>query len=221
MLQCGVFPMAEIWIKICGITRAGDASAAIALGANAIGIVCYPPSGRNVPAARIPEILGGIDREVEVFALFVNPAPEEVWGLIDSGLFSGLQFHGEESAAFCESFGLPYMKALRVRGDEDLRPKVDSFASADRILLDTWDSAGYGGTGKTFRWDVAARLVASGCDNIVVAGGLHAGNVARAIREVGVGLFGVDVSSGVEARTGIKSISKVTDFIKEARNART
>ena len=217
--------MADIWIKICGITRAGDASAAIALGANAIGVVCYPPSGRHVPSGRISEILGGIDREVEVFALFVNPAPEDVREVIDSGLFSGLQFHGEESAAFCESFGLPYMKALRVRGDEDLRPVADSFASADRILLDTWDSAGYGGTGKTFRWDVAARLVASGRDNIVIAGGLDAGNVARAIREVGVGLFGVDVSSGVEARTGmrtgIKSISKVADFIKEARNART
>jgi len=226
--------MADIWIKICGIARAGDARAAAGLGADAIGIVCFPPSSRYVPPARIHEVLGGLGagaggkveraaraKKVETIALFVNPSRDEVREVLDRGLFSGLQFHGEESAGFCESFGLPYMKALRVRGDEEasleIGPAIGQYASAGRILLDAWDSAGRGGTGKTFRWEVAEKLVAAGADNIVIAGGLRDGNVARAIRRIRP--FGVDVSSGVESAPGVKSMDKVAEFIKEARNA--
>jgi len=230
----GTRGMADIWIKICGIARAGDARAAAGLGADAIGIVCFPPSSRYVPPARIHEVLGGLGagaggkveraaraKKVETIALFVNPSRDEVREVLDRGLFSGLQFHGEESAGFCESFGLPYMKALRVRGDEEasleIGPAIGQYASAGRILLDAWDSAGRGGTGKTFRWEVAEKLVAAGADNIVIAGGLRDGNVARAIRRIRP--FGVDVSSGVESAPGVKSMDKVAEFIKEARNA--
>ncbi len=225
--------MADIWIKICGIARAGDARAAAALGADAIGIVCYPPSRRHVPPGRIREVLGGLGAEtgaeiagpgvktVETIALFVNPSRDAVREVLDCGFFSGLQFHGEESAGFCESFGLPYMKALRVRGGEEalleIGPAIAEYPSAGRILLDAWDSAGRGGTGKTFRWEVAEKLVAAGARNIVIAGGLGAGNVARAIRRIRP--FGVDASSGVESALGIKSRDKMARFIREARNA--
>ena len=220
--------MADIWIKICGIARAEDARAAAALGADAIGIVCYPPSSRYVPPGRIREVLGGLAAEtgaeakkVETIALFVNPSRDAVREVLECGLFSGLQFHGEESAGFCESFGLPYMKALRVRGGEEafleIGPAIEQYASAGRILLDAWDNASRGGTGKTFRWEVAEKLVAAGARNIVIAGGLGAGNVARAVRQVRP--FGVDVSSGVESAPGVKSMDKMAQFIEEVRDA--
>ncbi len=209
--------MADIWIKICGIARAEDARAAIDLGADAIGLVCYPPSGRHVPPARFGKVLERANKEVEVYALFVNPDPVEVKSAAASGLFNGLQFHGDESAGFCESFGLPYMKALRVRDDSDLQRQVAEFASAQRILLDTYDETSYGGTGKSFRWEIAADLVSAGVGNIVVAGGLHAGNVAEAIQRARP--FGIDVSSGVEAGPGEKDLNKLRDFIREARSA--
>ncbi|MCY4182134.1 MAG: phosphoribosylanthranilate isomerase [Gammaproteobacteria bacterium] len=232
----GMLGMADIWIKICGIARAEDARAAAALGADAIGIVCYPPSRRYVPLGRIREVLGGLAAEtgaeakqVETIALFVNPSRDAVREVLECGLFSGLQFHGEESAGFCESFGLPYMKALRVRGGEEalleigseigseIGPAIGEYPSAGRILLDAWDSAGRGGTGKTFRWEVAEKLVAAGARNIVIAGGLGAGNVARAVRQVRP--FGVDVSSGVESAPGVKSMDKMAQFIEEVRDA--
>ena len=232
----GMLGMADIWIKICGIARAEDARAAAALGADAIGIVCYPPSSRYVPPGRIRGVLGGLAAEtgaeakqVETIALFVNPSRDAVREVLECGLFSGLQFHGEESAGFCESFGLPYMKALRVRGGEEalleigseigseIGPAIGEYPSAGRILLDAWDSAGRGGTGKTFRWEVAEKLVAAGARNIVIAGGLGAGNVARAVRQVRP--FGVDVSSGVESAPGVKSMDKMAQFIEEVRDA--
>lgn len=207
--------MADIWIKICGITRAEDARAAVDLGADAIGLVCFPPSPRHVPSPRFGEVLERIGDEVEVYALFVNPEPAEVRAAVSTGLFSGLQFHGDEPAGFCESFGLPYMKALRVRGDSDLRRQIEGFGSARRILLDTWDESSYGGTGKSFRWEIAADLAAA-C-SIVVAGGLHAGNVATAVHQARP--FGVDVSSGVEAEPGLKDRNKMRAFMREARSA--
>lgn len=209
--------MADIWIKICGITRAEDARAAVDLGADAIGLVCFPPSARHVPRPRFGEVLERIRDEVEVYALFVNPEPAEVRATVSTGLFSGLQFHGDESAGFCESFGLPYMKALRVRGDSDLRRQIGGFGSARRILLDAFDESSYGGTGKSFCWEIAADLVAAGAGNIVVAGGLHDGNVAAAIHQVRPS--GVDVSSGVEAEPGVKDLSKLRAFMREARSA--
>ena len=209
--------MADIWIKICGITRAEDARAAIDLGADAIGLVCFPPSARHVPRLRFGEVLEQVRDEVEVYALFVNPEPAEVRAVVSTRLFSGLQFHGDEPAGFCESFGLPYMKALRVRGDSDLQRQVEDFGSARRILLDTWVESSYGGTGKCFRWEIAADLVTAGAGNIVVAGGLHDGNVATAIHQARP--FGVDVSSGVEAEPGVKDLNKLRAFMREARSA--
>lgn len=212
--------MADIWIKICGITRAEDARAAIDLGADAIGLVCFPPSARHVARPRFGEVLEQVRDEVEIYALFVNPEPAEVRATVSTGLFSGLQFHGDEPAGFCESFGLPYMKALRVRGDSDLRQQIEGFGSARRILLDAFDESdesNYGGTGKSFRWEIAADLVAAGAGNIVVAGGLHDGNVAAAIHQARP--FGVDVSSGVEAEPGVKDPSKLRAFMREARSA--
>ena len=210
--------MADIWIKICGITRAEDARAAIDLGADAIGLVCFPPSPRHVPRRRFGEVLGKVKDEVEVYALFVNPQAAEVEAAVATGLFSGLQFHGDEPAGYCESFGLPYMKALRVRGgDADLPRQIADFASARRILLDTYDESSYGGTGKSFRWELAADPALAGGGKIVVAGGLRAGNVAAAIRRARP--FGVDASSGVEAEPGVKDSNKLRAFMREARSA--
>ncbi len=219
------------WVKICGITRAEDARAAVELGADAIGLVCHPPSARHVTLGGMRRILAGMGgaldesesnpRRFDTYALFVNPRAADVGEVVDSGLVGALQFHGEESPAFCESFGLPYMKAIRLRDDDGpsskIRDRIKEFASAQRILLDAYDASSHGGTGRSFRWEIAADLVAGGFDNIVVAGGLHGGNVAAAARQARP--FGVDASSGLEAAPGIKDRDKLRDFLREAKNA--
>ena len=126
-----------------------------------------------------------------------------------------LQFHGKESPAFCESFSLPYMKVFRVGESDNLAEEIQAYGSARYILLDSFDASAFGGTGKTFDWSVAARLVDELDADLVVAGGLSPGNVAEAVALIKP--FGVDISSGVEAEKGIKDAQKMKLFIEGAK----
>lgn len=181
-------------------------------------------------AAATP-ILRELAGQIEAVALFVDPTAEEVKRVSGSGLFDLLQFHGDETAAFCESFDLPYMKAIKLgEGREDsvmtgapapskspfpsLLDRISCFASAKMILLDGYDSNVPGGTGKTFDWAMAASASRE-CDaKLVVAGGLNPANVASAVEQLKP--FGVDVSSGVEASHGIKDLLKMRLFVEGA-----
>jgi phosphoribosylanthranilate isomerase len=200
--------------KICGITRVEDALAAAAAGADAIGLVFVAKSPRHVTPAQAAEIGSALPPFVTRVALFVNPDPAQVEAVLRQARPDVLQFHGEESPAFCRSFGAPYMKAARVKPGVDLLQFAALYADAQGLLLDAWSEGAHGGTGERFDW---ALIPPDLPRPVILAGGLHPGNVAEAVRAVRP--WAVDVSSGVEAAKGIKDAAKIAAFIKEVRNA--
>jgi len=206
----------KTWIKICCMTRHEDASLAVRLGADAIGLVFYPPSKRAVSPEQIDDIVGDLHNQALVVGLFVNPDKELVDSVIASGKINCLQFHGSEPVSFCESFSMPYIKVFRVGESEDLVADIIRYASADYILLDSFDSSEAGGTGQTFDWSAAAASVSNLDIKLVIAGGLSCTNLAEAIDVFKP--FGVDVCSGVEARKGIKDRGKMREFIEGAKH---
>ena len=201
-------------VKICGITRVQDGLAAAQAGADAIGLVFAGNSPRQVTPAQALGIARALPPFVATVALFVNPAAAEVEAVLKTVRPDLLQFHGEEPPEFCRSFGVPYLKAFRVRPGVDLLQSVVLYADAQGWLLDAWSEAAHGGTGERFDWD----LIPPGLPRpVVLAGGLTPANVADAVRRVRP--WAVDVSSGVEAGKGIKDAAKIAAFIKESRNA--
>ena len=203
-------------VKICGITRPADGHAAANAGADAIGLVFYPPSPRYLSVERAREIRDALPPFVQTVALFVNADAPQVSQVIGRVHPAMLQFHGEEQPDFCAQFGLPYVKAYRVRSGvtsgasalEYLRP----FSRAAAWLFDSHVPE-YGGVGESFDWS----LVPSTDKPAILSGGLSVANVAEAIRRVRP--WGVDVSSGVESAKGIKDAAKIAAFITEVRNA--
>ncbi|MCC6611120.1 MAG: phosphoribosylanthranilate isomerase [Burkholderiales bacterium] len=201
-------------IKICGITSPGDAQSAAQHGADAIGLVFYAPSPRCVTAEQAREIARATPPFVSRVALFVNPSADEVRAVLATCRVDLLQFHGEEGPVFCGQFGVPYLKTLRVRKGADLLESLSPYGDAAGWLLDTYRPDFYGGTGEAFDWDVIpARLARP----VVLSGGLTAANVGEAIRRTRP--WAVDVSSGVEARKGVKDADKIAAFIQGVRNA--
>jgi phosphoribosylanthranilate isomerase len=200
--------------KICGITRVEDGLAAARAGADAIGLVFFAKSPRNVDPVLAAEISGALPPFVTRVALFVNPSVEEVESVLRQVRPDVLQFHGEESPAFCRSFGVPYLKAARVKPGVDLLQCAALYVDAQGLLLDAWSEGAHGGTGERFDW---ALIPPDLPRPVVLAGGLHADNVAEAIRAVRP--WAVDVSSGVETSKGIKDAARIAAFMKEVRNA--
>jgi phosphoribosylanthranilate isomerase len=200
-------------IKICGITRPGDARAAAEAGADAIGLVFYPPSPRYLSGERAIEIRDALPPFVQAVALFVNPDAAQVAQVIGRVRPGMLQFHGEETPQFCAQFGLPYIKACRVKQGIDLLEYLRPFADAAGWLLDSHVDA-YGGVGERFDWSLVPGTLAR---PLVLSGGLDGGNVGEAVRKLRP--WGVDVSSGVESAKGIKDAAKIAAFISEVRNA--
>lgn len=208
--------MSNTWIKICGITQQDDALAASDLGANAIGLVFYPASPRGVSVEQISGITSILPEEIDVVALFVDASAESVREVVETGKVQLLQFHGSETPDYCESFGLPYMKAFRVGKDSDLPGQIRAHKNADRILLDAYSKEAPGGTGKTFDWEVAKTIVKNNTAKLVLAGGLSPQNIHEAV--VQVRPFGVDVSSGVESAPGEKDKNLIKEFIEGVRS---
>jgi phosphoribosylanthranilate isomerase len=205
----------KTWTKICGITRAQDALAAANLGVDAIGLNFYPQSPRAISVADVADLVEGLPARVSVVALFVNPTSELVRQVLRTGTVDLLQFHGSESAEFCEQFETPYMKVVAVKTDSDLKAEFAKYESAQYILLDSFDPIMLGGTGKTFDWGTVVELTQKQRSRLVLAGGLGPANVREAIEIVQP--FGVDVSSGVEASKGIKDIKMMQLFIQGVR----
>jgi phosphoribosylanthranilate isomerase len=200
-------------VKICGITRAQDAELAARAGADAIGLVFYPPSPRYLSAERALEIRDALLPFVQTVALFVNPDAAQVAQAIGRVRPALLQFHGEETPEFCGQFGLPYVKACRIRPGVDALEYLRPFSRAAAWLYDSYVPE-YGGVGESFDWSL---LPPAGERPVILSGGLSADNVARAIRRVRP--WGVDVSSGVESAKGVKDGTKIAAFIAEVRNA--
>ncbi|MBI4997667.1 MAG: phosphoribosylanthranilate isomerase [Rhodocyclales bacterium] len=200
-------------VKICGITREQDLAAAVAAGADALGFVFYPPSPRYLATQRAAELVQRVPPFVVSVGLFVDPEPDFVRRTLASVPLDLLQFQGDESPAFCEQFGRPYLKVARMRPGLDLVEFARAFASARGLLLDAYVE-GYGGAGQVFDWSlVPGRLPLP----VVLAGGLTAENVSGAIRQLRP--WAVDVSSGVESAKGIKDAAKIAAFIAAVKNA--
>jgi len=201
-------------IKICGITRVVDALAAARLGAAAIGLVFYHGSPRAVTAAQAAEIIKALPPFVVPVGLFVNADADFVRETVAVAPVQLLQFHGDESPGFCEEFGLPFLRALRVRAETDLLQYAREFHAAKGLLLDAWVEGVHGGTGATFDWALIPPDLPL---PVILSGGLNPGNVEQAVRRVRP--WAVDVSSGVESAKGIKDAAKIEAFINGVRNA--
>jgi len=200
-------------VKICGLTREEDVLAAADAGADAIGLVFYPPSPRFLQVERARALRRAVPAYVSTVALFVNADATDVRRVVEEVRPDLLQFHGEEQPAYCRSFGVPYVKTCRVGPGVDLLEYLHAFPDAAAWMADALVDA-YGGTGTKFDWSV---IPARRARPLVLSGGLDAGNVGEAIRRVRP--WAVDVSSGVEAAKGIKDAARIAAFISEVRHA--
>lgn len=199
-------------VKICGITATEDGLHAAHAGADAIGLVFYAKSPRYVEAAAAAAIVRALPPFVTVVGLFVDALEDYVRAVLERVPLDVLQFHGQESPAYCARYGRPYLKAVRVKEDTDLLQCAADYAAAQALLLDAYVPGVPGGTGERFDW---TRIPARLSKPIVLSGGLTPGNVRQAIRQVHP--WAVDVSSGVEASPGRKDSAKVSLFIERAK----
>ncbi len=203
-------------VKICGITCLEDAQAAVAAGADAIGLVFYPPSSRYVTPSVAAQIVAGLGPFVTTVGLFVNEDEalvKEILALTDMQL---LQFHGDESEQYCRQFERPYIKALRMSPDLDPSKAMAAYPGACGYLFDAWQPDKFGGTGATFDWQ---RIVGLAGDNLILAGGLNPDNVDAAIEAVKP--YAVDVSGGVELSPGKKDHRALKAFITAAKRSKS
>ena len=196
-------------IKICGITRAEDAVTAVEAGADALGVVFYPPSPRYVEAEQAAKIIRDLPPFVTSVALFVNADRETIARVVGETGIDLIQFHGNECPDYCAGHGRPWIKAVRMKDDVDLDKVARDYADARALLLDAYRPGMPGGTGEAFDWERIPRHLAG---RIVLAGGLTPENVTRAIRQVRP--WAVDVSGGVEAEKGIKDPDRIQRFIR-------
>jgi phosphoribosylanthranilate isomerase len=202
-------------VKICGITRVEDALVAVQYGCDAIGLVFYAQSPRHVLPARAAEIVAALPPFVSAVGLFVNAARDEVETVLETVHLDLLQFHGDESPDDCMRYGLPYLKAVRVRAETNLLQYAADYAGARALLLDTYAEGVPGGTGRVFDWEL---IPASLPKPVVLAGGLDAANVGEAIRRVRP--YAVDVSGGVEREKGIKDADRIAAFMRGVGNGK-
>jgi phosphoribosylanthranilate isomerase len=209
-------------VKLCGLMHAADIEAAVAAGADAIGLVFYPPSPRNVSAQQAAQLLAVLPPFVTSVGLFVNASAAEIAAILAVAPISMLQFHGDETVAQCcaiaKTVNRPFVRALRVRPDmtaADLLECELAYRSASPLfaglLLDTWVDA-YGGSGKVFDWSLIPAELAH---RAVLSGGLSVQNVTDAV--VRVRPYAVDVSSGIEAAKGVKDATLMHAFVSAVR----
>lgn len=200
-------------VKFCGLTRDEDVAAAVAAGVDAIGLVFHAPSPRAVDIEQAARLALRVPAFVTLVGLFVDAPPERIDAVLRRVPLQVLQFHGQEPPADCARFGRPWIKALAVRPGMDVTAAAARYGDAAGVLLDTFDPAVAGGSGRRFDWDL---VPASLAPRVILAGGLDAGNVAEAITRVRP--FAVDVSGGIEAARGIKDATKMTHFMQGVRD---
>lgn len=209
-----ISPVTHTRTKICGITRAEDALAAVGSGADAIGLVFYAGSPRAVSVDQAKQISAVVPPFVSIVALFVDEPAENIRRIIDSVPVDLIQFHGDEPAEFCQQFARPWIKALRVKPGVDIASTCRAYPSARAVLLDSWQEGLPGGTGKTFDWQLARGEMSL---PVILAGGLNETNVGAAIGSLRPAA--VDVSGGVEQQPGVKDSGKISRFIAAVRAA--
>lgn len=208
-------PMRRTRIKFCGLTRAEDVAIACALGVDAVGLVFAERSRRRVSPQIAAALRAGFDPFVASVALFMDNDAASVREIVDVARPTILQFHGGEDDGFCASFGLPYLKAVAMGGeDADAGDLAARFPRASGFLFDSHAAGQAGGSGHAFDW---SRIPRDCARPWLLAGGLHPDNVFDAIRATGC--WGVDVSSGIESAPGVKDAVKMRRFVEDVRRA--
>ena len=202
----------RVRIKMCGMTRAMDVAQAVSLGVDAVGFIFYTKSTRAVSVSDAKPIMDAIPAFVDAVAVFVNPEVSLVQDVISTLPIQYLQFHGDESPAFCEQFGLPYIKAVSATSTASINHSLVEYNGASAILLDTPSELSRGGSGQVFDWGIVPPQAS---DLLILAGGLDAANVAQAISLCRP--YAVDVCSGIEDMPGIKAYEKMKQFVKQVR----
>ena len=200
-------------VKICGITNPADAIAAVGCGVDALGLNFFENSSRYIDEATALEIVVAIPAFVTIVGVFVDSDAERVAQLSDSLGLDLLQFHGSETAAYCESFEQPYMKAIAGGDSAAISDAAAKFGSARAILLDTAEAGQFGGTGETFDWSVIPAIA----QPLVLAGGITPDNAAQAISQVNP--WALDLASGVEKSKGVKDVDKMNALMTAVANA--
>jgi phosphoribosylanthranilate isomerase len=197
-------------IKICGFTRAEDAIFASALGVDAIGLVFYSPSPRNISIAQADSIVRKLPAFVSIVALFVNETEKLIRAVLDQIHIDILQFHGTEPPEHCRLYNKPYIKAVQMHSELNLVDFAAAYYDAAAILVDAYHPDAKGGTGHQFDWG----LLPEGIDfPLILAGGLDAKNVSSAMSATNP--YALDVSSGVEMTKGIKDPGKMKQFVEQ------
>lgn len=211
-------------VKFCGFTQLSDVQTAVQLGADAVGLVFYPPSPRAVTIAQAQALTAAVPAFISVVALVVNMSQDEMIELANNVSFDIIQFHGDETPELCQqlasSVNKRWIKALRINAEQDtaasVKAQIDQFATAgaSSILLDAYHQHKYGGTGARFDWNLIPQDSAL---PIVLAGGLDAKNVAATIE---LPIYAVDVSGGIEQDKGKKDAAKMRAFMKAVKRDR-
>lgn len=205
--------MTRTRVKICGLTQGRDVSAAVMAGADALGFVFAPKSRRKLDVETARYLTGEVPAFVSRVGLFQNQEAGEVRRVLDAVPLDLLQFHGDENAAYCGQFGLPYIKAVSMQVPDALGAAERAFVDAVGLLLDSHHPGAPGGTGSAFDWS----LVGASKMPLILAGGLTPENAFEAVRQCRP--FAVDVSSGVETTPGVKHHSRIVEFVGEVNRA--
>jgi phosphoribosylanthranilate isomerase len=199
-------------VKICGITNAQDALAAIAAGADALGFMFCAQSPRCLTPQTAADIIRQLPPFIAKVGVFVDPSAMEIYKIVDFCGLDTLPLHGNEPPGFCRQFSVPVIKAFRIQDAESLEPIANYQTAA--WLLDSYVPGKSGGTGATFNWDLARQAKKLG-GRLILAGGLTPQNVAEAVQQVQP--YAVDVSSGVESAPGKKDATRMWEFIAAAK----
>ncbi|NOK35422.1 phosphoribosylanthranilate isomerase [Corallococcus exercitus] len=206
----------NVLVKVCGVTRVADAKGVWAAGADAMGLNFHPGSPRFVDLSTAVTLARTRPPLAAMVGVFVNATPEDIRVRVRECGLTAVQLHGDEPPEACSGYGVPVIKALRVRGPDDVAKARGYVGVGDvaGLLLDG-AAPGYGGGGVTFDWSLVKQLADCGLP-VLVAGGLKPSNVAEAVRATRP--YGVDVASGVESAPGIKDLDAVRAFVRTVRS---
>jgi len=201
-------------VKICGITNLEDAEVAIKLGADLLGFNFYEKSPRYIEPDQAQKIIAKLPAFVSIVGLFVNAEYEQIRQTLDDCYLNWIQLHGDETPEFCQSFSslnLNIIKAIRVRNYADVKSAEKYYT--DAVLLDAFDPDKYGGTGLRFDWNIIGHIN----KRIFLAGGINPDNVQEAIK---LGVYGIDICSGVEESPGKKDHEKMKQLFENISHFR-
>lgn len=211
-------------VKFCGITQKSDLAAAVAAGADAIGLVFYPPSPRAITIEAAKSLTRAAPPFTSIVALVVNTSAQELSEICQNVAIDILQFHGDESPTDCQNLARlvnkRWIKALRIDSKRDsklsISQKIDALyqAGASGVILDAYHQQQFGGTGQRFDWELIPEASAL---PIILAGGLTPENVSKTSQ---LPILGVDVSGGIESQKGKKDPAKMRAFMKAVNRDR-